>query len=249
MPGEEKPAEDHRDKRGTRARAPATDVPPSVTGSTAQVPPLQSLPWPLSASELRAHSRHFSGRKDAGLATLLLTNLRWHHTPGEDPCCWPRPAGTEAVACAPYLTRRPRELAVSQLHVQPELPSVDTAILPLLHALDQLDVGLLQVRLPLGALGLVLLLLLLLLLLLPLLLQLLLLLGGLWGIPGEAVRMRTTQAAGRHSNCVPRSTLRLISSSQHPLGQVLLLSHSPERETKAEGVHDCPGSHRKQKAQ
>lgn len=52
--------------------------------------------------------------------------------------------GGEEALEATYLTCRPRKFPVSQLHVQPELPSVDAAVLPLLHTSDELDIGPLQ---------------------------------------------------------------------------------------------------------
>lgn len=69
-------------------------------------------------------------------------SLRWFTTPA---------LRRKAYVEATYLTRGPRELPVSKLHVESELPSVDTAILPLLHPLDKPDVGPLQVLLSQGA--------------------------------------------------------------------------------------------------
>lgn len=86
---------------------------------------------------------------------------------------------------ASYLTRGPGEFSGPHLHARPELPSVDAAILPLLHTLGQLDAGLLQVLLHECARGL-----------------LLLLLQGLRPVPGVGVKGRggrTELASGPES--------------------------------------------------
>ena len=94
-----------------------------------------------------------------------------------------------------YLARGPGELSVSQLHVQPELPLVDTAILPLLHAPNQLDVGPLQVLLPERALGLLFL---------------------LWGLREEP---RERKGAGRGARC--RTKVFRATKSREPHTVVL----------------------------
>ena len=116
-----------------------------------------------------------------------------------------------------YLARGPGELSVSQLHVQPELPLVDAAVLPLLYAPDQLDVGALQVLLPERALGLFFL---------------------LWGLREEP---RERKGAGWGACCPPKvfratESREAVLQPDKPRGQTGGCPCSPGRGTEAPGA-------------
>lgn len=108
---------------------------------------------------------------------------------------------------------------MSQLRVQTELPLVDTAVPPLLHTMDRLHTGPLQVLHPEGALGL---------LLLP---------QGLWVTPGK-----------KKANA-EEPTLHTIAYGppDNPEAHALTIPILERGKLKPRGCSHGPGPHRKHK--